>query len=126
MKSVFGLSENMAAALSYLLGPLSGLLVLVLERDNKFVRFHALQSTIWFLFMWIIYWIVGFVSTILGAIPLIGWLLGWVVGVVLIPVMIVWWLGLLGSKIFLMFRAASGSEFRLPFVGDVAWNQINK
>ena len=126
MKSVFGLSENMAAAFSYVLGPLSGLLVLVLERENRFVRFHALQSTIWFLFMWMIRWVVGFAVSILAAIPIIGGLLGWVLGVVLIPVMLIWWFGLLGSKAFLIIKAVAGSEFKLPFVGDVAWNQINK
>ena len=126
MKSVFGLSENMAAAFSYLLGPLSGLLVLVLERENKFVRFHALQSTIWFLFMWIIRWGIGVIQSLLGAIPLLGTPIAFIFGIVIIPVMLVWWLGLFGSKLLLMIRALSGSEFKLPFVGEVAWNQINK
>ena len=126
MKSVFGLSENMAAAFSYLLGPLSGLLVLVLERENKFVRFHALQSTIWFLFMWIIRWGIGFIQSLLGVIPLIGTPIAWIFGFVMAPVMLIWGLGLFGSKIFLMLKALSGSQFKLPFVGEVAWNQINK
>ena len=118
MKSVFGLNENIAAALSYLLGPISGIVVLVLERENKFVRFHALQSTLWFLFMWIIFWVVGLVT----GLPLIGWLI-WLVTR---PVIWVWWMALAGSKLFLMFKAATGSQFKLPFVGDVAWNQVNK
>ena len=126
MKSVFGLNENIAAAFSYLLGPVTGIIALVLERDNKFVRFHALQSTLWFLFLWIIRWVVGFIVSIIAAIPFIGTPLGWILGVVLMPVMLVWWFGLIGSKLFLMFRAASGSEFKLPFIGPVAWNQVNK
>jgi len=118
MKSVFGLNENIAAALSYLLGPISGIVVLVLERENKFVRFHALQSTLWFLFLWIIFWVVGLIT----GLPLIGWL----IGIVVWPVMLIWRLVLVGSKLFLMFKAATGSQFKLPFVGDVAWNQVNK
>jgi len=118
MKSVFGLNENIAAALSYLLGPITGIMVLVLERENKFVRFHALQSTLWFLFLWVVFWVLAFVT----GLPLIGWLLT----VVVWPLRFVLRLVLVGSKLFLMFRAASGSEFKLPFVGDVAWSQVNK
>jgi len=118
MKSVFGLNENIAAALSYLLGPISGIFMLVMERENKFVRFHALQSTLWFLFLWIIFWVVAMVT----GLPFIGFLLS----IVLWPVNLVWRLVLVASKVYLMFRAASGSEFKLPFVGDVAWNQVNK
>jgi len=118
MKSVFGLNENIAAALAYLLGPISGIFMLIAERENKFVRFHALQSTLWFLFLWIIFWVLGAVT----GIPFIGWLLR----IVLWPVNWVWWLAFIGSKIFLMFRAASGAQFKLPFVGEVVWNQINK
>jgi len=118
MKSVFGLSENIAAALSYLLGPISGIVMLVLERENKFVRFHALQSTLWFLFLWIIFWVVGIVT----GLPFIGW----IIFIVSRPVMWIWRLVFISSKLFLMFRAATGSEFKLPFVGEVAWNQVNK
>jgi len=122
MKSVFGLNENIAAALSYLLGPITGIMVLVLERENKFVRFHALQSTLWFLFLWVIFWVVGFVASFVTGLPIIGLLFS----LVLLPVNWVWRLVLIGSKLYLMFRAAQGSEFKLPFVGDVAWNQVNK
>ena len=118
MKSVFGLNENIAAALAYLLGPISGIFMLVAERENKFVRFHALQSTLLFLFMWIIYFVLG----VLTGIPILGVLLG----IILWPVNWLWRVALVASKIFLMFRAATGSQFKLPFVGEVAWNQINK
>ena len=43
-----GLSPNVAAALSYVLGWISGLVTLLIERDNRFVRFHALQSILVF------------------------------------------------------------------------------
>jgi len=118
MKSIFGLNQNIVAALSYLLGPLSGIIVLVLERENKYVRFHALQATLWFLFLWVIFWVVW----VLGGLPLLGLL----IRVVTWPVMWLWRLILVGTKFFLMFRAGTGSEFRLPFVGDVAWSQVNK
>jgi uncharacterized membrane protein len=39
-----GLEPNFAAALAYLAGPFSGLLILLVERSNAFVRFHAWQA----------------------------------------------------------------------------------
>ena len=46
-KSAFlNLDENVAAAVSYVLGPFTGIPALVMEKENKFVRFHAMQSTI--------------------------------------------------------------------------------
>ena len=121
MKSIFGLDEKLVAALSYLLGPFSGIIVLVLERDNKFVRFHALQSTLWFLFVYVILWVISVVAGLTG-IPIIGLL----VALVLWPIRWVVRTIMFLSKLFLMFKAGTGSEFKLPFVGDVAWNQVNK
>ena len=122
MKSVFGLNENIAAALSYVLGPISGIFVLIAERENKFVRFHALQSTLWFLFLWVVRWVVGFVMSIITGIPLVGWLFG----IVMSPVIWIWGLIFIATKVFLILRAAMGHDFKLPYVGDVAWSQINK
>ena len=39
-----GLQPNVAGALSYLLGIITGVLFLVIEKENRFVRFHAAQS----------------------------------------------------------------------------------
>jgi len=118
MKSIFGLSENIVAALSYLLGPISGLFVLVAERENKHVRFHALQSTLWFLLLWTVFLVVGFITDI----PFIGGIL-WLLTR---PVIWIWWLMFGASKLLLMLQAVLGHSFKLPLVGDVAWNQIHK
>ena len=118
MKSIFGLNENIAAALAYLFGPFSGIIVLVLERENKFVRFHALQSTLWFLFLMITSWVLG----VFTSIPIIGLILGLVINPVL-------WLGgilTFVSWAFLMFKAYSGATFKIPVIGDVVWTQVNK
>ncbi|MCL2364729.1 MAG: hypothetical protein FWC71_08710 [Defluviitaleaceae bacterium] len=114
MKSVFGLTENLAAALSYLVLAFSGVVVLILERENKFVRFHALQSVLWFLPLMILAAILNFFSNIfiirLLATPL--WWLTWVVIIL--------------SGLFMMLKAYSGTTFKLPIVGNVAWSQIFK
>jgi uncharacterized membrane protein len=41
-----GLDPNFAAALAYLAGPFSGILILMVERANEYVRFHAWQSIV--------------------------------------------------------------------------------
>jgi len=118
MKSVFGLCEKGAAALSYVLGPVTGIAVLIMERENKFVRFHALQSTLWFLMLWVAWWIINFVLVL----PIIGWIIGLVVSPIL-------FLGVLlnfGSKIFLIFKAYKGETFKIPIIGDVVWSQVHK
>ena len=118
MKSIFGLGENIAAALSYLFGAFSGVVVLILERENKFVRFHALQSTLIFLFVKVVFAIVNFIFNI----PILGTILGFV----LAPVM--WFAGLAVFLLilFLMYQAYNGKTFKFPIVGDVVWNQIFK
>ena len=120
MKSVFGLNENFAAALSYILGPFSGIFMLIAERENKFVRFHALQSTLWFLFLWVVRWVIGVIITLLTAIPVLGFFLGLALGLVVWA----WRLIFVSSRLFLMARAALSHEFKLPYVGDAAWNHV--
>ena len=118
MKSVFGLDENLAGALCYLLGWISGIVVLVMEKDNKFVRFHALQSTLWFLLLMVVGWGVGLMSRL----PFIGGF--W--GVILWPVTGL--LGLVGvvSWIILMIKAHAGEKFKIPIIGDVVLKQVDK
>jgi len=121
-KSVFDLDENIAAALSYLLGPFSGIFVLVMERENKFVRFHAMQSTLWFLMLMIIGWILNVAHALLGWIPIIGWLFGSAIGLVFGIGSVIYF----GSMVFLMIRAYGNATPKVPIIGDIAWKQINK
>jgi len=107
-KCVFNLNENVAGALSYVLCFFSGIFFLVAERKNKFVRFHALQSTILFLGLCIL-------NVILKWLPLIGGLLSGVVNIVII---VAW--------AFLIFMAFQGRTFKVPVIGDVVYEKINK
>ena len=117
-KSLFGLDERVVAALSYLFGAISGIIVLVLERENKFVKFHALQSTLWFLLIAVVTFVLSFIT----GIPLIGWVLR----IVISPIL--WVSGIISilTRICLMFMAYKGSSLKIPIIGDVAWNQIHK
>ena len=97
------MDANIAAALSYLVGFVTGVIFLLVEKENKFVRFHAMQSTI--LFAGIVA-----IDILLQLVPILGAL---VVIFVVIPASAILWL-------LLMFKAYQGEEFRLPLVGDMA------
>lgn len=93
-----GLDENLAAALAYILGWLSGLVIVLIEKENKFVRFHAYQSLFTFLPLFLI-----------NLFPMIGWMLS----PILVPAQLI-------LIIVLVVKAAQGERFKLPIVGDLA------
>jgi uncharacterized membrane protein len=106
-KTTSGLDPNVAAALSYALGWVTGLLFLLTEPENKFVRFHALQSTILFAFL-----------SVLCVLLQMFWLVGMLITVFLVvPASAVVWL-------ILMFNAYQGVRFKLPVVGDMAEQRV--
>jgi uncharacterized membrane protein len=111
-----GLAPNVAGALCYLLGPITGVLFLVLEKRDRFVRFHAAQS-IGISVALIIFWVgYGIISTVLTAIPIVEWLVAiflFLFSAVVGLAGIVLWL-------FLMYRAWSGDEWEIPWVGEHA------
>ena len=102
-KTSTGLDANLAAALSYLVGFVTGIIFLFVEKENKFVRFHAMQSTL--LFAGIVA-----VDLLLKVVPVLGPL---VVIFLVIPLSAILWL-------LLMYKAYQGEEFKLPLVGQMA------
>jgi uncharacterized membrane protein len=97
-QSSTGLEENVAGFLCYLLGFVTGIVFLVVEKKSGFVKFHAKQSTIAFLILFVI-------SLIFGWIPVIGIL-------ILLFTLILW--------LLLMIKALRGERYRLPVVGKMA------
>lgn len=101
-----GLSENIAGSLAYLFGFFSGIIFLLIERENRFVRFHAFQS----IYLSIVFFTV---FTVLGMLPVIGWLSG----VILSPIGLVLW-------IILMLNAYNGKYSKIFYIGDLAEKQV--
>ena len=97
-KTSTGLQENVAGLLCYVLGWITGLIFILIEKENKFVRFHAMQSII-------VFGAYTIVTAILSWIPFLGWLI-WLLGLVL-------W-------IVLMVKAAQGTMYKLPWAGNLA------
>lgn len=108
VSSSTGLQENIGGLLAYLLGFITGIIFLIVEKENSFIRFHAMQSTIVFGAIFVL----GMVT---GIIPIIGWL----IGLLLSPVSLVLW-------IFLMYKAYNKERYHLPIAGEMAENQLNK
>lgn len=116
-RSSTGLDANIAGALSYFFGLLSGAVFFAIETDSRFVKFHAMQSmlaSVAAIVIWIVYMVL---ASILAYIPVLGWL-----------VMLLLWaglaLGMLGVWLFSMFKAFQGERFKLPFIGEVAEKQV--
>ena len=97
-----GIKPNIAALLAYLLWFVTGLILLLIEKKNKFVRFHAMQSILTFGFFLV-------ANLVLAFIPVIGWAMMPILGIVQL---IIW--------IILMVKAYQGEKFKLPVVGDMA------
>lgn len=118
-----GLTSNVAGALAYLFGIVSGLLFYLLEKEDEFVRFHAAQSIAFSGLLIVTYiglTIVGtIVSTVLFANSstfLIGSLLSLVLGLAWLVVA----LGGFGLWVYLMIKAYQGETPRLPVVAGIA------
>jgi uncharacterized membrane protein len=122
VKATFGLEENIASAACYFLGWLTGIIFFLVEKDNKTVRFHAMQSILTFLPLMIIIWIIGAVVGMMmigaagvGAVGIWG-ILGLIMLLIEIIMLLLW--------LFLMYKAYIGEKFLVPIVGAIAEGQV--
>lgn len=126
-QSTFGLSPNAASLLGYVWIPITSIIVLVTEKQNRLVRFHAFQS----LFMGLAIFVMTLVlSAVIGVLMLIAGAvspyLGLIVSVLSLLVWAVVAIGLLGLWVLCLVKAYRGEMYKLPFVGKLAEKQINK
>ncbi len=107
-KTSSGIQPNTAGLLCYLLWWVTGIIFLVIEKENKVVRFHAWQSIFTF-------GLITVIQIILTFIPIVGWILGiiiWILSVVLWAV--------------LMVNAYQGKKIKLPIAGNLAESKIKE
>lgn len=95
-----GLKKETAGALSYVLGPVTGIVFLVIEKD-PFVRFHAMQSIVTFVALFVLQWAFAFTVILLPLVPLIS-----------IVAFALW--------LILIYKAWQGDKWEVPFLGKIA------
>jgi uncharacterized membrane protein len=114
-----GMQANVAAGLSYIFGWVTGLIFFLSEKQNQFVRFHAMQSILFSAGLTILYiavWVLDFVFALanVGFLALLFGCLFWIVG---LAAFVVW--------IILLINAFQGKKFKLPVIGDYAERYAN-
>lgn len=115
-KTATGMDPNVAGLLCYLFGWVSGLIFYLIEKDDKKIRFHALQSILLSVATFAIWIAIGIVFSILGFIPGIS-----LVAIVVFPLLYaVLGLGIMVIWIMLMVKAYQGEKWKLPIIGDIA------
>jgi uncharacterized membrane protein len=114
-----GLTPNVAGALAYLVGAITGILFLVIDpfKTDRFVRFHAFQS-IFFNLAWIAFWIIW---TILGL--TLGAISHGLFFIIQLPINLLITVGGFCLWAYLMYTAYQGKTFQLPIIGALAASQ---
>ena len=119
-KSAIGMDANITALIGYPIGILA-LVLIFIEKDNKFVRFHALQSVLWSVGFTVAVFVIMIVGVILSVIlSYISGALGALMWFLMAIIYLVWFVGLIGGLIFGAFKAYNGEMFKLPLVGSMA------
>ena len=117
-----GVAPNVGGLLCYMpccVGFVVSIVAVIIEKENRFVRFHAFQSLL--LHGAAIALAIGLqigtftIATFSSILAFLFSLLGFVLG-----------LGLLGITIFLMIKANGNEEFKLPVLGDMASQWANQ
>ena len=106
IKTSSGMNQNVAGLLCYLAGWITGLIFFLIEKENRFVRFHAMQSIITFGSLSVLFIVIGFM-------PFVNLIL---VPILAILQVILW--------IILMVKAYQGELFKLPMIGEIAEKNI--
>ena len=130
-KTSLGLESNLGAALCYLanficcLGLVLAVIFLVTEKENRFVKFHAVQS-LFLVVLEIVFAIILEILTVILRLALSIVDMGWIAG------LLTWVLGILLLFIFFILlliagiKAYGGQEYKLPLIGGFAWKTVNK
>ena len=130
-KTSLGLESNLGAALCYLanficcLGLVLAVIFLVTEKENRFVKFHAVQS-LFLVVLEIVFAIILEILTVILRLALSIVDMGWIAG------LLTWVLGIFLLFIFFILlliagiKAYGGQEYKLPLIGGFAWKTVNK
>ena len=114
-----GLAPNVASLLCYVCTIVTGIIFLLIEKDNRDVRFHAWQAILLGAGAFVLQIGVTILTAILGAISGVLATIMWMLGmVVYLGIFVVW--------IMCMIKAYQGQRWKVPFIGDIAEKQAAK
>ena len=115
-----GLAPHVAAGLSYILTWLTGLIFFLMEKQNKFVRFHAMQAILLGVLYIAVYIVVGVLifgamasTAATGTAGVAGGGLLWMLMMLLYFAFFVLW-------VVCLIMAFTGKWFKIPVLGDLA------
>jgi len=129
--SFMNLDSNVGAMLCYILnfvcclGLVLSIILLVTEKENRFVKFHAVQS----LFLAALQIAVGIVIGILGLIlslALNAFDMSWLAWILILGLRFILLLIFLALWIIGGIKAYGGQWYKLPIIGEFAWKTVNK
>jgi uncharacterized membrane protein len=119
--SSFGMAPNIAALISYLCIPVTSIVVLATEKENRLVRFHAFQSLFLGLAVFAVSIVLSPVMTFLGTIlAIVSPSLGVIVAFLLLAVWLIFPVTIFAVWIVCLFKAYRGETYRLPVIGKYA------
>ena len=108
-----GLAPNIASLLCYICTPITGIIFLLIEKENNDVKFHAWQSLIFGLAYIALIIILEILAAILGMIAsVLGIIVGFFIPIVMLAAFIVW--------IVCLVKSYQGERWRIPVLGDFA------
>ncbi len=126
-KSSTGMEANIAGLLCYIFGWITGIIFLFIEKESKFVKFHAMQSIVTFGGLTALQILVGILSSLIWSILLRGagaWALAGTITTLLGILSTIIWLTTLALAILLMVKAYQHETFKLPIAGKIAEKQL--
>ncbi len=107
------------AFLAYLLGWVGGLIIFLTEKEDRFLRFHALQSLLWNAIFWIVLvclLVVFMTMGLLGQNSIIFRL----ISLLSLLALIAWTLSNFYIWVRLMIASLKGEWYKVPVLGDKA------
>jgi uncharacterized membrane protein len=119
-KSALGLDGNVTALIGYIIG-IVALVEFFIEKDNKFAKFHAMQSVLLHVVMWVVFVVLMIASFIIGlVVSMASSALASLVGIVFLLIFLVWGLAYFGGVILGAIKSFGGAMFKFPIIGNMA------
>jgi uncharacterized membrane protein len=114
--------SRLYAAFAYLLFIISGIIVFLIRAKDGYARFHAMQSILLTIALFVISFVLGVIGRVLDFIPFVGSVAGLMIYLISAAISLATFL----LWLFLMWKAYSGERYMLPFIGAHAESMARK